>query len=284
MPYTPQSRRNRIVLIIIIILLIALITMYVREGDSGPLHKVQQFAVDTISPIGSGLARLFRPIKNGISDLFHLPSLAREKRELQEQVDELKRGSIEARALEAENEKLKKLLKWTEEHPKYDTLAAEIVGRSPDNWLRVMVLNKGSSHGVKKYMSVVTERGLVGRVISVGSRSSVVQLVTDSGSGVGGRLLDSRELGIVEGKNQEILSLELMNQEGKVEKGEVLMTSGLGGTCPPGIPIGKVTKVEDQVKGLTKKIEVKPFVQFSRLDQVLVVMSPEPETGIFEEE
>lgn len=97
-------------------------------------------------------------------------------------------------------------------------------------------------------------------------------------------MIKSRELGIAEGNNQEILSLELMDQEGKVEKGEALVTSGLGGTCPAGIPIGKVSKVEKRVKGLTKKIEVKPFVQFSRLDQVLVVMSPEPETGIFEEE
>jgi rod shape-determining protein MreC len=132
-------------------------------------------------------------------------------------------------------------------------------------------------------MSVVTEEGLAGRIISVGSRSSVVQLITDSRSGIGARDMRIRETGIVEGRNEDIMRFVPMNEEAVMQVGDVMVTSGLGGTSPPGIVIGRVTKVKKRSAGLARLVEVKPFVRFSRLDKVLIIITPEPESVILKE-
>ena len=283
MPSTPRYNRNRIIIIVIVIVCITIVTLYVRESDKGPLHKIQNFFIDAVSPIVAGISKIFRPIKDGIVNLFHLPSLSREKRDLEKQVETLERQSIESKELEAEVEELKKLLDWTEENPELETVGADIIAQSPDNWQRLMIVNKGSSDGVKKYMSVVSDAGLVGRIISVGSRSSVVQLITDSKSAVGAKDLRNRETGIVEGQNETILRFVPMNEEAVMEVGDYMETSGMGGTVPAGIPIGKVSAVTKRAQGLAKLVEVEPLVNFSRLDKVLIIIVPEPESVILKE-
>ena len=283
MPAAPKTSRNRIILIVIIIICVAVVTLYVRESDTGPLHSIQNFFLDLISPISRAFEKIFRPIKDGVVNVFHLPSLSKQRADLQKEVDQLRREKIEARELEAENQELKQLLKWSETQAQLETVGADIVGQSPDNWQRMMIINKGSSSGIKKYMAVVTEQGLVGRVISVGSRSSVVQLITDSRSGIGVRDQSSRETGIMDGQNEEILRFEPMKEDAEVKVGDIMETSGLGGTCPPGIVIGTVSNVRKRSSGLTRLVEIKPFVTFSKLDQVLVIITPEPESVILKE-
>jgi rod shape-determining protein MreC len=283
MPSAPRSNRNRIILIIIILVCVTVVTLYVRESDRGPLHKVQNFFLDMVSPISSAFAKIFRPIKDGIVNLFHLPSLSKERADLRKQVAELQRERIETKEMEHQLEELKQLLHYTESQAEFETVAADIIGQSPSNWQRLMIVNRGSSSGVKKYMSVVTEEGLVGRIISVGSRSSVVQLLTDSRSQIGTRDLRSRETGIVEGKNDNTLRFTPMKEDADLQVGDVVETSGLGGTCPPGIAVGKITKVQKRSSGLARYVEVKPFVQLSKLDKVVVIITPEPESVILRE-
>jgi rod shape-determining protein MreC len=218
-----------------------------------------------------------------VVNLFHLPSLSRERADLQKEVDQLRAQRIESKELEVQLEELKRLLHWTEGQAELETVGADIIGQSPNNWQRLMIVNRGSSAGVKKYMSVVTDQGLVGRIISVGSRSAVVQLITDSRSSVGARDQRSRETAIVEGKNDDTLRLNAMKEDADLKVGDIAETSGLGGTCPPGIPIGRISKVTKRTSGLTRYVEVKPFVSFSKLDKVLVVITPEPESIILRE-
>lgn len=283
MPAAPRTNRNRIILVVVVIVCVTLVTLYVRESDQGPLHRVQNFFLDLVSPISSGFAKIVRPIKDGFVNLFHLPSLSKQKRDLEKEVATLRRQSMQSAELEAEVDELKRLLKWSEEHPDLETVGADIIGQSPDNWQRLMIVNKGSSQGVKKYMSAVTDEGLVGRVISVGSRSSVVQLITDSRSGIGVRDLRTRETGIVEGRNESLVRFVPMNEDARLEVGDALETSGMGGTCPAGIPIGKVCEVKKRTKGLARLTEVKPLVNFSKLDKVLIIIMPEPESVILKE-
>jgi rod shape-determining protein MreC len=283
MPATPGTSRNRIILIVIIIICVAVVTVYVRESDKGPLHSIQNFFLDLVSPVARAFSKIFRPIKDGVVNVFHLPSLSKENSDLQKEVDQLRRERIEARELEAENQELKELLKWSETQAEMDTVGADIVGQSPDNWQRMMIVNKGSSDGIKKYMAVVMEEGLIGRVISVGARSSVVQLITDSRSGIGARDQHSRETGIMEGQNEEVLRFVPMKDDAEIKVGDIMETSGLGGTCPPGIVIGRVSSVKKRSSGLTRLVEVKPFVEFSKLDQVLIIITPEPESVILKE-
>ncbi|MBN2169315.1 MAG: rod shape-determining protein MreC [Actinobacteria bacterium] len=264
----------------IIVLCVTMITMYARESDSGPIHKVQEVFMDIISPISSGVSKVFRPIKDGFINIFRLPTLARDNADLEKKVEQLRRENIEFAELEKEVEELKELLNWGEEHPEMETVGTEIIAQSPDNWQRLMVVKKGSSSNVQKYMAVVSASGLVGRIISVGSYSSVVQLITDSRSGVGVRVQRSRETGIIEGMNSNVLRFVPMNEEADMKVGDVIETSGMGGTVPPGIAIGKVKKIKKRTEGLSELVEVEPFVEFSKLNNVLIIITPEPESVI----
>jgi rod shape-determining protein MreC len=259
-----------------------MVTLYVREGDTGPLHKVQNFFLDLISPLSNGFSKIFRPIKEGFVNLFHLPSLSKQKKELENEVASLRRQTQEMSEKDAEVTELKRLLKWTEDNTE-QPVGADIIGQSPDNWQRLMIIDKGSSQGLKKYMSVITDEGLVGRLISVGSHSSVVQLITDSRSAIGARDVRSRETGILEGNNADDLRFTPMNEEADVQKGDIIESSGMGGTVPSGKIIGKVTEVKKRAKGLTRLMQVTPFVSFSKLDKVVVLVTPEPESIILKE-
>ncbi len=283
MPAAPRTNRNRIILIMIIIVCVTVVTLYVRESDRGPLHRVQDFFLDMVSPVSSAFAKIFRPIKDGFVNLFHLPSLSKERADLQKEVAQLRTERIASREVVAENQELKELLKWQQTQAELETVGTDIIGQSPDNWQRLMIVSKGSSSGIKKYMGVATEEGLVGRIISVGSRSSVVQLITDSRSGVGARDQRSRETGIVEGRNEEVIRFVPMREDADVRPGDIIETSGLGGTVPPGIVIGRVSEVKKRSSGLARFVEVKPFVRFSKLDKVLVIITPEPESVILKE-
>jgi rod shape-determining protein MreC len=282
MPAAPRSNRNRIILIVIIIVCVTVVTLYVKESDHGPLHKIQNFFLDLVSPISNAFAKIFRPIKDGVINLFHLPTLSKERADLQKQVAALRKQSIDSKELEKQVDELKRLLHFNEGQAEFETVGAGIVGQSPTNWERLMIINRGASSGVKKYMSVVTDEGLVGRVISAGSRSAVVQLVTDSRSSIGVRDQRSRETGIVKGNNNETIRFTPMKEDADLKVGDIVDTSGLGGTCPPGVAVGKITKVSKPT-GLTRVVEVKPFVRFSKLDQVLIVITPEPESTILRE-
>ncbi|MFH1151081.1 MAG: rod shape-determining protein MreC [Actinomycetota bacterium] len=284
MPRTPRTNRNRLILILLIVVCITVLTLYVRESDSGPLHKIQNFFLDLASPISSAFTKIFRPIKDGFVNLWHLPSLSKDRAELQKEVANLRRQSIESKELESQVEDLRNLLQFSEENVQYEYVGVDVIGQSPDNWQRLMIINKGSSSGVKKYMSVVTDEGLVGRVISVGSRTSVIELITDSRSAIGARDQRSRELGIVEGGNEEIIRYTPMNEEADIKVGDIIETSGLGGTCPPGIAIGRVSEVTKRSGGLTRYIKVKPYARFSKIDKALVIVMPEPESVILREE
>lgn len=282
MPKTTRTNRNRMIIIIIILLCVTLVTLYVRESDSGPLHKVQNFFLDLVSPLSNGFSKIFRPIKEGFVNLFHLPSLSKSKKELEKEVASLRRRNLESTEKEAEIAELKRLLHWTEDNPE-QAVGADIIGQSPDNWQRLMIVNKGSTQGVKKYMTAVTDEGMVGRLISVGSHSSVVQLITDSRSAIGARDVRSRETGILEGNNDNNLRFTPMNDEADVKVGDVIETSGMGGTCPPDKIIGKVKQVKKRAKGLTKLIQVQVLADFSKLDKVLILITPEPESVILKE-
>lgn len=267
----------------IIVLCVSVVTVYVREGHDGPLHRFQSFCLDAVSPVGEALGDLVSPIKEGVVNLWHLPSLSKEKEDLQKEVALLRSESLENEELKAQNRELKRQLNWSSSSTDYKTVGAEVVGQSPDNWQRLMILNSGSSSGVSRYMAVVTDAGLVGRVISVGSRSSVVQLITDSRSDIGIRNVRSRETGVLVGRNSLTLSVDPMSDNADFKVGDIIETSGLGGTCPAGIIVGKVTKVTKRSEGLSKIISIEPYVQFSKLDNVLIIISPEPESVILKD-
>jgi rod shape-determining protein MreC len=155
-------------------------------------------------------------------------------------------------------------------------VVGHVIGQDPSNLLRYIIIDAGTDDGVAKGMPVVTDRGLVGRIVEVSSRSSKVLLITDASSSVNAIIQSSRATGIVEGKVDGGLVIKYIPQPVTVNVGDIILTSGLGATFPKRLVIGQVTTVHRRDIELFQQAEIKPTVDFDRLEIVLVLTSFEP--------
>jgi rod shape-determining protein MreC len=254
-----------------------------EAGYLAPVENVLHYVLDP-------LQRLFSGVVVVAGDLFQTVREVRELRarveELQERVDALQIENVRLREYEAEVQQLRALLNFASEYPIVAPLGAdvisreagdtfpygEVVGTEPNPYLRYVTINVGTLQGVAVGMPVVSGgAGLVGRIAQVGPRTAKVQLLVDPDSAVAALLQTSRVTGLVEGKPDGTLHMEYIPQEEDVEVGDIVLTSGLGGVMPKGLVIGQVTEVRQMDYELFQSAAVRPALDFSRVEQVLVI-------------
>ena len=229
-----------------------------------PLSEVQGWVSDRVSGI-----------KLVLATPRDLAALKAENEELRRRIVELERQNEELAEVGAEYSLLSALLGYAKENPEYRRVAADVVGWDTSNFARTLIINQGERDGVQEGMPVETERGLVGRVVAVFPHSAQVQLLTDPGSSVNGRLNASRADGVLEGQLTSHLRMKWIERD-PINENELVMTSGVGGNYPPDLIIGRVTRVEQSASELFQEAEVRPAVDFHRLEIVLVITDFEP--------
>jgi len=198
----------------------------------------------------------------------------RENAGLRIQVARLESRVAALEAVQGQNARLKKLLDLRQGSlKKYRTLAAPVVGRSPVNWLDQIVVAAGSRQGVKYGDPVLSYGGLVGRVIAVGGQSATVMILPDPESAIGAMVARTGDAGVLEGNGEaSTLKMQFFAAGANVRQGDLIVTSGLDGTLPPGMPIGRVTTVGQGDFGLVHQADVTPLANLDQLDTVLVVL------------
>ena len=137
------------------------------------------------------------------------------------------------------------------------------------------MINKGAVHGLKTGMPVIAPPGLIGRLIDVSWHASKVLLFIDENSNVGAIVQRTRTQGIISGAGPRGLILKYISKTQDVKEGDVIVSSGMGGVFPKGLLIGQVSHVDRQDDGLFLKINVAPFVDFSKLEEILILVSEE---------
>jgi rod shape-determining protein MreC len=205
---------------------------------------------------------------------FWLVGTGEENRHLHEENRRLRSELYALEEVRLTNERLRKLLLFKEEM-ELPAIPAQIIAEDASSWFRTVVIDKGSSHGVREGMPVVVAEGAVGRVITVASGQSRVLLITDASSAVASLVQRNRTRGIIRGRG-ESLNMEYALREADVRIGDVIITSGTGGVFPKGLPVGRVTGVAREAYGLFQGIEVEPYVDFARLEEVLVLLRDDP--------
>jgi len=209
-----------------------------------------------------------------------LQMLRAENLRLRQQVDQLAYQLALQREIEIENEHLRELLNLREQTPEIfgpqaDLLAAEVIGRDPSNLLHFLTIDRGSQDRVKPGMPVITARGLVGQVDQVRPNSATVKLLTDPTSSVNALVQRSRATGVVQGVQGSTgtsLAMRFMPQtEGIAQKGDLVLTSGLGGHFPRRLLIGEITEVRRRDVDMFQEATVRPAVDFGQLEMVIVV-------------
>lgn len=272
----PQFFFNKrlIMLLVSIIVLVALIGFSLREREE--LTWPEQFVKDSTSWVQSLVSRPAQYVAGVFENLQDLQNTYQENKELKKRLDDMARLEAKVYSLEKDNEELQEILDKEESLSDFEPIQAVMIARSPDRWNEMIIINKGKSHGIKKNMAVITARGLIGKVKSTTPFSSTVQLVSalDPTNRISALLQAETELhGTIDGydKEKELLLLKGLPYDAKVKKGQNVITSGLGGVFPKGLPIGKVVKVVPDEFGLNQTAYIKPEADLYDLEHVMVV-------------
>lgn len=268
-----RTRRLRWLVVMLTVISLMLITIDVRSKGDGPLDRVGHVALSVLGPMQRGLQTIFRPVGNFFAGFTKVPSLRARVADLERENAELRAEEEQVQDIGRENESLRRQLALKQQFASFTTLTAGVIGVGPSNFERVVFIDRGSRDGVTKNTPVIAGEGLAGRVTAVGRSTAEVLLIVDRSSGVAARLATNGETGIVSGQGGSALDLELLDPAAKVVVGDKVLTSGYDkGLFPPGIPIGTVTSAPPVRDNLTRHATVQPFVDFSRLDYVLLIL------------
>lgn len=268
------SNKRLLMLLVGVILLVALIsyTLSDREKVSFP----EQVIKDTVGLGQSFVAKPASYVTGLINNVDALLNTYDENQRLKSRLEEFGTLQAQVNELDTENKNLQKLLDKKTDLRAFDPIQANVIARNPDQWEEKLILNEGSSNGVKVNMAVLTSEGLVGKIVQTTPYTSQVELLSTNNTNyrvsatVSSKGKEAR--GLIEGydaKRGELM-LKRIDSKLKVKKGDKVTTSGLGGIFPKGILIGEVTKVSTDDFGLTKLAYVKPAADFQMLDHVII--------------
>ncbi len=267
-------KRHQIPLLITVLILVALL-VYSANLRKKTTTTIFERAVMTLTePLQQGIHRLGSGITGIWNNYLSLVDTRQQNIEVMRFNRELRAQLVAVNEIKLENRRLKKLLDFVEDDPRR-VLPALVVAEDASSWARTIVIDKGVSQGVHEGLPVVVAEGVVGRVIKAAANSSRVLLVTDASSSVAGLVQRTRTRGVARGNGLQ-LKLEYALRSDPVERDDLVVTSGMGGVFPKGLVVGWVASVHRDAFGLFQQIDLTPAVDFSRLEEVLVLLEPEP--------
>ena len=195
-----------------------------------------------------------------------------ENQQFKKEIGLIRRQIYEAEELYFENVRLRELLNFKEKSV-YPLTAAGVIGHDPSNLSSIIIIDKGKQQGIDQGCAVITNHGLVGRVVQAGRQTSKVLLINDINSGVAALVQRSRQKGLVSGTLTRRVVLHYLLPDADVQVSDLVISSGLSGLYPKGILIGKVTKIQEEVSRGEIFAVIQPSANLTKLEEVLVVLS-----------
>jgi rod shape-determining protein MreC len=265
-----RLKRFRLFFTAIFFLFLALLILTLYSKEDRETSVLERVLLQVSFPFQRGVQKAFFWVRELGEDYIFLTQVQKENRNLQRTLSTLREENNHLReALLAEG-RLQKLSNWQSRNS-HSSQVAQVYARGPASWFQTVLVNRGSKDGVSKEMAVVTSEGVVGRVIEVSPDAAKVLLVTDANSGVDVIVQRSRSQGIMEGKTDGVCILKYVQKIEDVQVGDKVITSGLGGIFPRGLVVATVSQVNRKLPGIFQYIEVVPTVDFSKLEEVLIL-------------
>lgn len=260
------------------ILAIIVFVFFVARNDSKSV--LNMLFVNILSPVQNQVTNVgnwFGAKKDYYSSM---SSVYQENQKLKNEIQEINSKDFHAGEIWAENQRLKGLLNYKQDNPKLNLATAKVIGVAPGRTHTEIIINRGQNQGIRENMPVVAADGLVGTVSMVYDNSAKVSLLSHMESAVGGivQRAGSRTVGIVSGEiiEDQYLKFTKLQRDADIKEGDIIITSGLGGLYPKGMLIGEVVKVLNEDAGLLKYAVVKTKVDFSNLEEVMIVTNAAP--------
>ncbi|WP_406371805.1 rod shape-determining protein MreC [Streptomyces sp. NBC_00647] len=270
-----DTRESRLLLVLLIAIAFALITVDIRGGQDSPVDGARQAAATVFGPIENGVSSAVDPVGNAISAV-------RDSSTRHDRVAQLEHDNAALKAKLGSDDRNRSRLKQLDKMIKvagegqYGIKGAEVIAiGAAQGFSWTVTIDVGAHDGIKRDMTVLNGAGLVGRVTTVGPDTATVLLANDPDFTVGTRMESTDELGFASGQGDRPLRVELLNAKAKIKKGDRLVTFGSQADKPfvPGVPVGVVSRVDPSGGDLTRTIYVRPYVSFTKLDIVGVVVA-----------
>ncbi len=268
-------KKYRYPLVVGCVLVVTFIVYSLNLRHKEHANGVERMIMTVTAPVCDGISVVTRLVDGVWTDYIALVNVRRDNEKLRETIKVLNRRVIDANEAVVANERLKKLLdlKTSLSVP---SVTASIIGEDGSPWFKTILIDRGSADGLQEGMPVVASDGVVGMVVKVDSSSARVQLLTDHASGIAGVIQRSRARGIVKGMGRGACRLEFTLREDDVKVGDTVVTSGIGRIFPKGLPLGEITMVRKGSYGIFQTIEIRPAVNLSRLEEVIVLLNRIP--------
>ncbi len=267
--------KNRPALITVIVVFILIALMIMTSGEQN-MSGGESVIGSILMPVQSGIYSVTDSIGNFLERVFAPSDLRVENKALREQIAQYKNDLSTMEELRQENERLKTLLVYKEDQVDFTTVTARVTGRDSSNYFSIFTINRGVLDGVQKDMPVITEDGLVGRIIETGANWSKVMSIIDYDSGVAAIVELTRDNGVVQGTtltntSDPLLEMAYLPFDADILPGYRVITSGLGGVYPKGLIIGDTVEITRTGENSDEVAYVKPAVDFLHLEEVMVI-------------
>ncbi len=265
------QRKPYLLLLILLTFNLGLMSSRIRSASDRSL--LEEGILGLASPFLRAAGWVGQSVSGTWCSYVGLRGVESENRRLRERIDALSQQAHEAEEARQELARLRELLDLRAA-VSFDSVPARVIARGVDGGARVVTLDRGGREGVRINHPVITPRGVVGRIIEAATAASKVQTILDPNVGVAGLIQRTRVQGMIVGDGDRGCRMEYVSELANVEVGDVVVTSGLDQIYPKGYTLGVVAAIGEG-EGLTKIVEIRPEVDFRRLEEVLVILKSE---------
>jgi rod shape-determining protein MreC len=267
-------RKYKTVIFVAALLVIALTMIILHLKYSSDRSFLREIVLETTAPAQKALNVSLANVQNAWLRYIALVGIEEENKNLKKKIDELTAMNLSYQESYKEAQRLKKLLAFSDEH-NYHFISARVIGREQAALSRTILIDKGLAHGLKIGMPVAAPPGLIGRLVDVSWHASRVLLFIDENSNIDAIVQRNRTQGIISGAGSRGMILKYISKTQDVKEGDVIVSSGMGGVFPKGLLIGQVGHVDRQEASLFIKINVAPYVDLSKLEEILILAPDE---------
>ena len=266
------SKKMVMIIGAIILVVVNIIALSVTSRRH-PAFTAGRIAIDLVAPFQDAVSRSIRFMSDTWRHYFFLVAVSQENDNLQRALSRAIEKNNQCNETQLSNTRLRSLLNF-QKTMNQEVLAAEVIGKDPSPWYKTIIIDKGAEDGVTKGLAVVVPEGIAGQVMEVAAHYAKVLLIIDPNSAVDALVQRTRARGIIKGETGGRCLFKYVLRKHDLSVGEQVVSSGLDEVFPKGLGVGRVSGVVKRSSGIFQEVTVTPLVDFEKLEEVLVVLSP----------
>jgi rod shape-determining protein MreC len=259
---------------LIVLVAVSVLILSLSSRRPYPAYGPGRIAISFVAPFQKMIVGISRFFKDIWEHYFFLVSVVDENNRLRSELWKAKAQQHRYRETLLTNNRLRRLLDL-QHGMQQPLIAAQVIAKDPSPWFRTVMIDKGAEEGVLKGRPVINPEGIVGLVVEATAHYAQVMLITDPNSSVDAVVQDIRVRGIIKGGTGGTCSFNYVLRKHNVVVGDLVVSSGMDGVFPKGLPVGQVATIVKREAGIFQDVTITPRVDFERLEEVMVVPLPE---------